>query len=109
MVSVENGRIFYGKAVSQLAESLNPLGAAAKVVAEVSACITEMGRLKVESKRIDADSGEQLTTLADRRAAVGAALGEMRSSGALAGVSARGLLECITKEQQHLVQATSLD
>ncbi|OXM64163.1 hypothetical protein CF165_27910 [Amycolatopsis vastitatis] len=109
MVSVENGRIFYGNAVSQLAESLNPLGAAARAVAEVSACITEMGRLKVESKRIDADSGERLTALADRRAAVGAALREMRNSGALAGVNARGLLECIAKEQQHLVQATSFD
>jgi hypothetical protein len=109
MVSVENGRIHYGNAVSQLAESLNPLGAAARAVAEVSACITEMGRLKVESKRIDADSGERLTALADRRAAVGAALLEMRNSGALAGVSARGLLECIAKEQQHLVQATSFD
>ncbi|QKV79747.1 hypothetical protein [Amycolatopsis sp. Hca4] len=109
MVSVENGRIVFGQAVSQLAESLNPLGAAAKAVAEVSACITEMGRLKVESKRIDADSGERLTALADRRAAVGAALQEMRNSGALAGVSARGLLECIAKEQQHLVQAKSFD
>ncbi|MEQ0564353.1 hypothetical protein ABJI51_35195 [Amycolatopsis sp. NEAU-NG30] len=109
MVSAKNGRVVFGSAVSQLAESLNPLGAAARAVAEVSACITEMGRLKVESKRIDADSGERLTALADRREAVGATLREMRNSGKLAGLSARGLLECIGKEQQFLVQTTSFD
>jgi hypothetical protein len=94
--------------VSRLAESLRPLGPAARVVAELTACVTEMRRLKVDGKQIDASKDERLAALADRRAAVSGALQGMRNNGELLRLSASGLLDCINTEQRRLAQINSL-
>jgi hypothetical protein len=49
-VSFRNGRLVFGDAVSRVAESLSPLGAAARIVAEASACAVHLRELKVEGR-----------------------------------------------------------
>jgi hypothetical protein len=103
LVGVENGQVVFGEAVSRLADSLSPLGAAARVFAESCACIAEMRRLNLEGRRIDADKTERLAGLENRRVAVGAALRDMHDQVGYAELSAQSLRGCIENMQRALV------
>lgn len=104
LVSVEHGQVVFGDAVSRLADSLSPLGAAARVIAESCACITEMRRLNLEGRRIEADKAERLVGLEDRRVAVGATLRGMHNRIGHAELSAKDLRSCIKDTQRKLVK-----
>lgn len=104
LVGVENGQVVFGDAVSRLAEALNPLGAAARFVAESCACINEMRRLNLEGRRIEADKTERLIGLENRRVAVGAALRDMHNRVGHAELSAQSLRRCIENMQRELVK-----
>lgn len=109
IISVKNNRVVFGETISRVAETLSPLGAAAKVVAELSACVSEMGRLKVEGKRIAADNGAQLAVIDARKAAVRETFRSLRDSSELNGVTAQGLLQAMSQAQRDLVRAATSD
>lgn len=103
LVGVENGQVVFGDAVSRLAEVLNPLGAVAGLVAQSCACITEMRRLNLEGRKIDADKTERLVGLENRRVAVGSALRGMHNEVGHAALSAQSLRRSIENMQRALV------
>lgn len=103
LVGVENGQVVFGDAVSRLAEVLNPLGAVAGLVAQSCACITEMRRLNLEGRKIDADKTERLVGLENRRVAVGSALRGMHKEVGHAELSAQSLRRSIDTMQRALV------
>jgi hypothetical protein len=104
LVSVDNGQVVFGHVISRLAESLSPLGAAARIFAKSCAYITEMCRLNLEGRRIEADKAERLVNLEDRRVAVAATLRSMHTRVGHAELNARGLRRCIDNMQRTLVK-----
>lgn len=104
LVTVENGQVVFGHAVSRLAESLSPLGAAARIFAESCACITKMRRLNLEGRRIEANKAERLVSLEDRRVTVAATLSSMHTRVGQAELNARGMRQCIDNMQRTLVE-----
>jgi len=79
LVSTLNGRPVFSDAVSRVADSLSPLGAAARIFAESCALAVDLRELSLESRRIDDSREVTLTQLADRRATSSAALAEART------------------------------
>ncbi|MGH3933094.1 MAG: hypothetical protein ACRDTF_24325 [Pseudonocardiaceae bacterium] len=104
LVGVENGRVVFGDAVARLADTLSPFGAAARIIAESTACIAEMRRLNLEGRTIEANKTERLVWLEDRRTAVGAALRGMHKQVGHAELSARTLRSSIENMQRELVK-----
>jgi hypothetical protein len=104
LVSVENGQVVFGRAVADLAEALNPLGAAARIVAESCACITEMRRLNLEDRQLEAAKVERLANLEDRRVVVTASLHEMHTRVGQAELNARELRLSIDNMQRTLMK-----
>jgi hypothetical protein len=52
LIHVQNGRATISDAVIRVADALNPLGAAANIVATIGACVIEIGRFKTQSKEL---------------------------------------------------------
>ena len=72
-----NGRLVFGDAVARIAETLSPLGATARVVAEAGAVGVQLRRLSLEGKRLESERMQALAHLEDRRATVGATIKAM--------------------------------
>ncbi|GLY35758.1 hypothetical protein Amsp01_017820 [Amycolatopsis sp. NBRC 101858] len=54
LIRVQNGRAVLADSVTSVAKALNPLGAAAEIVATVGACAVEIGRFRIEKGRLQA-------------------------------------------------------
>jgi hypothetical protein len=104
LVSMANGHLVFGEAVSRVADSLSPLGAAARIVAQSCALVVEMRELNLEGRRIDNAQEVKLTELADRRARSSAGLREMRTRLGEVEVSAQSLRESLVHAQRQMVR-----
>ena len=116
LVGRANGHLIFGDAVARVADSLSPLGAAARIVAESCALVVDMReinleqrRLELDGRRVDNDRDARLAVLADRRAAVTTALRQIRSDLRHAEVSARDLRETLKTLHRDLNGARSAD
>ena len=94
----------FGEAVTRVADSLSPLSAAARIVAQSCALAIEMRELNLESRRIDNDKEVKLVELGDRRATSSAALQEMRTRLGDVEVSAKSLREALAIAQRQMVK-----
>jgi hypothetical protein len=104
LVSTENGHLVFGDAVSRVADSLSPFGAAARIVTESCALAIELRQLSLESKRIDHGKEVTLRSLEDRRALSTAALQELRSELGGGEVSAQSLRQMIAFAQREMAK-----
>ena len=107
LATVINGRVTFGDAVARVAESLSPLGAAARIIAESTACAVTMKELDVASRRIDAETEVTLTRLDNRRADAAASLRELRRQVGRTDLTAQALRHCIRNMQQALGRRTT--
>lgn len=103
LVREVNGRIVFGDAVGRIAETLNPLGAAARVVAEAGAVGAELRRLALEGRQIEADRLEALLRLEDRRVAAGETIHDMHRIVDDTEHNARQLRQCIANAQREIL------
>ncbi|GAA4523689.1 hypothetical protein [Amycolatopsis samaneae] len=104
LVSLAGGHLVFGDAVSRIAESLSPLGAAGRVIAESYALVTEMRRINLE-KTQTADAKEiTLARLEQRRQESSATLHQMQGELGRADISARSLRECMVNMQRETVK-----
>ena len=104
LVREVNGHLVFGEAVSRIAETLSPLGAAARIVAEVTATGVELRRLSLEGKQIEADKMEAMLRLEHRHAAVGKTIHAMHRIVTLTEVDARQMREVIAAAQKAMFQ-----
>jgi hypothetical protein len=104
LVREVNGHIVFGDAVARIAETLNPLGAAARIVAEAGAVGVELRRLSLEGRRIEADGLEALLRLENRRAAVGETIHDMHRTVDATESNARELRRCIANAQREILK-----
>lgn len=104
LVSTENGHLVFGDAVSRVADSLSPFGAAARIVTQSCALAIELRQLSLESKRIDHGKEVTLRSLEDRRALSTSALQELRSELGSGKVNAQSLRQMIVFAQQEMVK-----
>jgi hypothetical protein len=102
IATVANGQVTFGEAVARVAESLSPLGAAARIVAESTACAVTMKELDIAGRRIDADTEVTLTRLAHRRSDAADSLRELRRQVGRADLTAEALRQCIRNMQRAL-------
>ncbi|KUL32617.1 hypothetical protein [Actinoplanes awajinensis] len=102
LATVADGRVAFGDAVARVAESLSPLGAAARIIAESTACAVAMKELDVAGRRIDADTEVTLTRLANRRTDAAASLRELRRQVGRTDLTAEALRQCIRNMQRAL-------
>jgi hypothetical protein len=103
-VGVTNGRVTFGEAVARVTESLNPLGAVGKVIAESAACAVAMKELEVAGRRIDADTEVALTKLANRRRESAESLRQLRQQAGGIERTAQQLRQCIRNMQAALAR-----
>ena len=104
LISVANGHVTFGEAVSRVADSLSPLGAAARIIAQSCALAVDLRELTLESHRIDNSQEVKLTELADRRAASSSTLREMRTQSGDVAVTSQGLREALACAQRQMVK-----
>jgi hypothetical protein len=104
LVSTENGHIVFGDAVSRVADSLSPFGAAARIVTQSCALAIELRQLSLESKRIDHGKEINLRSLEDRRFLSTSALQELRSELGSGTVNAQSLRQMIVFAQQEMAK-----
>lgn len=104
LVSTLNGRPVFSDAVSRVADSLSPLGAAARIFAESCALAVDLRELSLESRRIDNSREVTLTQLADRRATSSAALAEARTQLGDVIVTADSLRRSLDRAQRRMEQ-----
>ncbi len=102
LATVANGRVAFGDAVARVVESLSPLGAAARMIAESTACAVAMKELDVAGRRIDADTEVTLARLENRRNDAAASLQELRRQVGRTDLTAEALRKCIRNMQQAL-------
>ena len=100
LATVTNGRVAFGDAVARVAESLSPLGAFARVIAESTACAVTMKELDVKGRRIDADTEVALARLENRRNDASASLRELRRQVGRTDLTAEALRQCIRNMQR---------
>src|SRR5262245_19380286 len=91
-----NGHMVFGDDVARIAETLSPLGAVARIVAEVGATKVEMERLTQEGKQIEADRMEALLRLKHRKVTVSKTIHEMHRIVTATELNARNLRQSIT-------------
>lgn len=104
LVRVADGHLVFGETVSRIAESLNPLGVAARLVAESYALTTEMRRINPEKSQA-ADSKEITLALLDqRRRESSATLRQQQQELGQADTSAQSLRECMVNMQRETVK-----
>lgn len=104
MVSLAGGHLVFGEAVSRIAESLSPLGAAGRVIAESYALVTEMRRINLE--KVQAADAKEITLalLEQRRQESSATLRQMREGVGQADLSARDIRQCMVNMQLATVK-----
>jgi hypothetical protein len=102
LATFDNGRVTFGDAVARVADSLSPLGAIARIVAESTACAVTMKELEVAGRRIDAEKTVTLDRLASRREQSAASIRELRRQAGRVDLSAEALRECIRNMQRAL-------
>ncbi|WP_328471030.1 hypothetical protein OHA21_06175 [Actinoplanes sp. NBC_00393] len=107
LATVADGRVAFGEAVARVAESLSPLGAIARVVAESTACAVTMKELDNAGRRIDADTKVTLARLANRRNDAAASLQELRRQVGRTDLTAEALRKCIRNMQQALARRST--
>lgn len=103
-VGVADGRVTFGEAVARVTESLNPLGAIGKVIAESTACAVALKELEVAGRRIDAETEVALTKLANRRQDSAASLRQLRQQAGGIERTAQQLRQCIRNMQTALAR-----
>ncbi|WP_203789331.1 hypothetical protein [Paractinoplanes rishiriensis] len=103
-VGVTDGRVTFGEAVARVTESLNPLGAIGKVIAESTACAVALKELEVAGRRIDAETEVVLTKLANRRQESAASLRQLRQQAGGIERTAEQLRRCIRNMQAALAR-----
>ena len=99
LVDVTGGRVIFGAAVSRIAESLSPLGAAGRHVAESYVLNAEMRRIAREDAQ---DKEIKLALLERRREESSATLRQMRQELGRADKSAQVLRECMADMQRRI-------
>jgi hypothetical protein len=104
LVSLKNGHLVFGDAVSRVAESLSPLGAASRIVAESYTCLIAMREINLEGRRVENDKQLQLAKLSSRRTEASAALREMQNRVGQAELTAQDMRQCIVNMQKELVK-----
>jgi NAD(P)-dependent dehydrogenase (short-subunit alcohol dehydrogenase family) len=112
----EGGGLVFGDVVARVADSLSPLGAAARMFAEAGALVVDFremqleqrhrGRkLDVEEKRADNAKEIRLAELAERRRSSSTALREMRTRLGDAELSAKSLRTALNNMQRDMGRA----
>ncbi len=66
-VHVDQSNVSWSSAVARLADAMNPLGTAAQIVAELSACVVEIRQLEIERLRVNSSRGVVLEAIRHRR------------------------------------------
>jgi len=103
-VRVTDGRVTFGEAVARVTESLNPLGAIGRVIAESTACAVALKELDVAGRRIDAETEVALARLANRRQDSAASLCQLRQQAGGIERTAQQLRQCIRNMQVALAR-----
>ncbi|WP_103352019.1 hypothetical protein [Amycolatopsis sp. CA-128772] len=104
LVSTVGGHLVFGDAVSRIAESLSPLGAAGRVIAESYALVSEMRRINLEKTQA-ADAKEiTLALLERRRQESSESLRQMQAGLGQADLSARDIRRCMVNMQAETVK-----
>ncbi|HKS48558.1 MAG TPA: hypothetical protein VJT49_26290 [Amycolatopsis sp.] len=104
LVSLAGGHLVFGEAVSRIADSLSPLGAAGRIIAESYALVTEMRRINLEKTQA-ADAKEvTLALLERRRQESSATLHQMQQELGRADLSAQALRQCMVNMQLETVK-----
>ncbi len=100
-----------GDAVSRIADSLSPLGAVARIVAEGCAARLEMRRLTLEGKQIEAEQLERTARIDNRQANVTEILQTMRREVAKGERNAKKYRDCFTNLQRDYLRpgATTME
>lgn len=93
-----------GDAVSRIADSLSPLGAVARIVAEGCAARLEMRRLTLEGKQIEAEQQECVARLNNRQANVTEILERMRREAAESERTAKRYRACFSNLQRDYLR-----
>jgi len=102
LVREVNGHLVFGDAVARVAETLSPLGAAARIVAEVTATGVELRRLSLEGKQIEADKMLALLRLENRHVEAGKTIHAIQRIVNLTEVDARQMREVIAAAQKAM-------
>lgn len=104
LVSMAGGHLVFGDAVSRIAESLSPLGAAGRILAESYALVSEMRRINLEKTQA-ADAKEvTLALLEARRQESSASLRQLRDGLGQADLSAQDIRRCMVNMQAETVK-----
>src|SRR5262249_2681302 len=104
LISLAGGHLVFGEAVARIADSLSPLGAAGRIVAESYALVTEMRRINLEKSQAAHDKELRLSLLERRRQGSSATLRQMRVELGRADASAQALRECMVNMQRETVK-----
>ena len=104
LVDTANGHLVFGDAVSRVADSLSPFGAAARIVTQSCALAIELRQLSLESKRIDHGKEVTLRSLEARRALSTSALQQLRSELSGEKVNAQSLRQMIAFAQMEMTK-----
>lgn len=96
------GRLVFGDAVARIADTLSPLGAAARIVAETGAIAVQLRKLGLEGRRVEAESLATLARLRYRHAEAGSTLQAMHKTVDGTERNARGLRQCIAAAQREM-------
>ncbi|MCW2139611.1 hypothetical protein BXY51_004172 [Actinoplanes cyaneus] len=112
----QGGGLVFGDVVARVADSLSPLGAAARIFAEAGALVVDYremqldqrhkGRkLDLEERRADNAKEIRLAELAERRRTSSSALREMRTRLGDAELSAKSLRRALDNMQRDMARA----
>lgn len=112
----EGGGLVFGDVVARVADSLSPLGAAARIFAEAGALVVDWRemqleqrhrgrRLDIEEQRVGNAKEVRLAELAERRRGSAAALREMRTRLGDAELSAKSLRAALNNMQRDMGRA----
>lgn len=104
LVETANGHLVFGDAVSRVADSLSPFGAAARIVTQSCALAIELRQLSLESKRIDHGTEVAVRSLEDRRALSTSALRQLRSELSGGKVNTQSLRQMIVAAQREMTK-----
>ncbi|MGH1555396.1 hypothetical protein ACRAWF_36790 [Streptomyces sp. L7] len=105
LVRLSDGHLVFGEAVSRIAESLNPLGAAARLVAESYALTTEMRRINLEkTQAADSSRRSPRRYWIQRRRESSTMLRQQQQELGHADTSAQSLRECMVNMQRETVK-----
>jgi nucleoside phosphorylase len=104
LIDMAGDRLVFGETVARIADSLRPLGAAGRLVAESYAVATEMRRISLEETRAADDKEVRLALLEQRRRESSATLRQMQQELGRADASAKALRQCMVNMQSKTVE-----